>query len=140
LDWNMEQTGMKTGWWRNASKANGQAIADATQAEGHESRNQSYATRNAHIMSCGWADKETAHIKNAHQFFMGDIRQSINATDFDKSGFKGNAGSCRFQAPYWDAADKAFIAGASRMDSWAAGYQAMMDTYDHPAPFWAWWN
>ena len=94
-----------------------------------------------HVMANGWADRMgDVHPMNFSQMWMTHVMRSINKTDFDRRGFVGGSGYCRFTRPYMDAHDTAFIAGADYVDSAIAGFKAMMDFYGVDAPFWAWWD
>lgn len=138
-----DNVGMKTTWMRNEDKTFMQAIMDRTASErmtNPRGVTETSEKMNAHVIASGWNDRETCHVMNAHQIWFGSIKSQINRKAFDKTGFIGNSGSCRFQKAFWDAHDVAFVGGADRMDCKAAGYQAMADHFGVDAPVWAWWN
>jgi hypothetical protein len=139
-----DNVGMKTGHRRQSDKAFFAQIMvqhNARKADNPRNVKDASDVVDAHIMARGWADHygET-HVMNAHHFWIKDMKRSIKASDFDRRCFAGNSGYCRFYAPYQDAYDVAFVAGADRVDCRVAGYKAMMDFYGVDAPFWAWWD
>ena len=136
-----DNVGMKTGWRRQTDPAFHEAVCARSAVE--RASNPRYVkdasdVRYAMIMDAGWADRyPSTHVMNAHQFWMNDVQDAVRHTDSKR--FAGNTGSCRFMAPFMDAQDQAWVDGASMVDAYAAGYQAMMDFYGVEAPFWAWW-
>jgi len=64
------------------------------------------------------------------------IRSTINATDYDKNGFAGNSGGCRFTKPFMDAHDNAIIETGSYFWADIAGMKAMCDYYGVQIPAW----
>jgi len=64
------------------------------------------------------------------------IKSSINKTDFDKRGFAGNSGHCRFIKPYADAHDQAIIETGSYFWAEIEGMKAMSIHYGFDIPAW----
>ena len=73
---------------------------------------------------------------NTIKHFCYDVKAQINAKDYDKQGFAGNSGHCRFMKPYGDAQARTFIETASFYEARVAGIRAMCEHYGVQVPAW----
>lgn len=73
---------------------------------------------------------------NTIKRFFDDVKEAINVKNFDKSGFAGNSGHCRFVRPYANAQARTFIETGSFFEARVAGMVAMCEHYGIQVPAW----
>lgn len=138
-----EHIGMKTTWKRDSKCAEGimmKAIINEVRnvmnfdwtgdCEGYSNMPRWVKRDSMEVYSMSGDGINTINRHNSR------IRNAINATDFDKRGFAGNSGGCRFTKPFMDAHDQAIVETGSYFWASIAGMTAMCDYYGVDVPAW----